>query len=229
MSVDYVRGDWRVPRGGQIVTERSPEASPDATIHLLARVQSGQSEALDALCRRYMDRVHAVVRLRMGAGLRRKAESLDIVQDAFLAAVRGLEGFVYRNEGDFFHWLCRITENRIRDQADRFAAAKRDAGRERPLEQRLPSGDSLFGPIRDLATFTSPATQAARAEDLRRLELAIDALPEAQRESLLLVRYEGLSLQQAGEKMQRSPDAVRMLVARAIVALGRDLGASSAP
>jgi RNA polymerase sigma-70 factor (ECF subfamily) len=181
------------------------------------------------LCRRYLDRLHAVVRLRMGPRLRAKAESIDVVQEAFLAALGGLENFTYRGEGDFFHWLCRITENRLRDQADHFAAQKRNAARERPLEDRRGSAESYFGPIQELATFTSPASLVARADEVRRLEQAIDDLPEGQRESLLLVRYEGLSLQEAADQMNRTPDAVRMLLARAIVALGKSLGAGPPP
>jgi RNA polymerase sigma-70 factor (ECF subfamily) len=198
----------------------------DKTVRLLSQYRGGDDGALNVLYQRYFDRIHAVVRLRMGAKIRGKAESVDIVQDAFLASLRGLERFNYRSEGDFFHWLCKVTENRIRDQADFFAAQRRDAGRERPIEAARPSGSSVFGPIHELARFTTPATQVARAEDLQRLEHAVDQLPEAQREALLLVRYEGLSFAEAGEQMQRKPDAVRMLVARAMVALAKRLGGS---
>lgn len=196
----------------------------DATVQLLAKYRAGDDQAGSLLYDRYFDRIHAVVRLRMGPRLRAKAESLDIVQEAFLASLRRLEEFTYRTEGDFFHWLCTITENRIRDEADRFRAKKRDQARERPLQVRRPSRDSLVGPIVELAGGASPATQAVRDEDLHRLEQAVDALPQPQREALLQVRYEGLPLQEVARRMGRSPDAVRMLVARAIVALGKHLG-----
>ncbi len=197
---------------------------PTVTVQLLGRYREGDAAALNDLYARYFDRIHAVVRLRMGPGLRRKTDSLDMVQEAFLASLRGLDDFQYRSEGDFFHWLCTITENRLRDQADRFAAKKRDAARERPLEAPRPSGESLFGPINELARFTTPDLKAAQAEQILRLEAAIDQLPQAQREALLLVRYEGLSLAEAGQQMDRKPDAVRMLVARAIVALAKSMG-----
>ncbi len=119
----------------------------------------------------------------------------------------------------------KLAENRIRDQADHFAAQKRDAARETPLEARQPSADSVFGPIAELATFSTPSRAAVRAEDLSRLEAAIDSLADDQREALLLVRYEGLALAEAGKEMGRSPDAVRMLVSRAIVQLGNKVSA----
>ena len=87
----------------------------------------------------------------------------------------------------------------------------------------------MFGPVKELARLTlSPASKIARIEDIERLEAAIDALPDNQREALLLVRYEGMSYAQAGEKLELSPDATRMLVARAIVALGKSMGEGGA-
>ena len=206
------------------MTDTPERGTPPDTIHLINRFKGGDPEALNRLYERYFDRLHAVVRLRTGAKLRAKMESLDILQDAFLASLRGLDKFSYRNEGDFFHWICRVAENRIRDQAEHFAAGKRDIAKERPLEMQRPSVQSVFGPINELATSASPATKVVRAEDIQRLERAVDALPEDQREALLLVRYEQLSLAEAAGIMKKTRDAVRMLVARAIVALSKNLG-----
>ena len=195
----------------------------DATVQLLSRYRAGDAEALNALYARYFDRVRAVVRLRMGPRLRAKMESSDVVQDAFVSSLRSLGDFSHRSEGAFFHWLCAIAQNRLRDHAGFFAAQKRDAAREQRLEVRGPSSESVFGPIAELAGDATPSAEAVRAEELARLEQAVDALPEAQREALLMVRYEGLSWEEAAEEMGRSTGAVRMLVARAMVALGNEL------
>ncbi|MDP7288105.1 MAG: sigma-70 family RNA polymerase sigma factor [Phycisphaerae bacterium] len=207
----------------------TPNYDFDATVHLLGQYRDGDRQAIDALYDRYFDRAHAVVRMRLGQALRAKVESIDIVQDAFLASLRGLDNVSCSNEGDFFHWLCKIIENRIRDQADYIHAAKRDVARETPIAGTGPSGDSVFGPLKELARNTlSPASKIVRIEEINRLEAAIDALPENQREALLLVRYEGMSYQQAGDKLDLTLDATRMLVARAIVSLSKSMGASGA-
>ena len=200
---------------------------PEATARLLAQFGRGDHSALEDLYARYFDRLHAVVRLRMGPGLRVKMESMDVVQDAFAASLRSVGGYSANSEGGFFHWLCKIAENRIRDHAKHWARDKRDIHREGPIERQRPSGDSFFGPISELAVHTSPATRAALAEDIRRLEDAIDLLPTDQREALVLVRYEQLTFQEAAELMHKTPDAVRMLAARAIVSLGKNLGDTS--
>ena len=65
---------------------------------------------------------------------------------------------------------------------------------------------------------------AERAEQVRRLTEAVDNLLPEQREALLLVRYEGLSMEVAAGIMGKSPDAVRKLASRAIVSLSHKLG-----
>lgn len=194
------------------------------TVRLLKEFREGDEVAFGHLYRRYFDRLRALVHLRLGPQLRAKLESIDIVQEAFMSGLKDAKGFTYRTEGAFFHWLCKLAENRIRDQAEYFAAKKRDADRERPLAILQPSVDSIAGPIKQLATSTTPASKAARNELLFRLTAAMDLLPEHQREAILLVRYEGLSMAEAGEVLAKTPEATRKLVARAMIALGRSLG-----
>ncbi|MFH1418484.1 MAG: RNA polymerase sigma factor [Planctomycetota bacterium] len=191
------------------------------TIRLLQRAKDGDQQALNDLYARFGEKLHTVVRFRLGPRLRSKMESCDVVQDALLASLRQIEAGEFASSGALFHWLVKLVENRIRDHADHFAAQKRDASRETPLDVRRASTDSVFGPIAELATFGTPSRAAVRAEDLTRLEAALDTLTPDQKEAIILVRYEGLSLTEAGEKMGRQPDAVRMLVSRAIVQLGR--------
>ncbi len=117
------------------------------TIRLLHDAQQGDRDALDALYTRYLDRMHAIVRLRLGPKLRQKLDSMDILQEAMLASIRDLENVELQTRQDLFHWLCRLVENRIRDQADHFAARKRDMAKERPLEPVRPSYESMVGPV----------------------------------------------------------------------------------
>lgn len=202
----------------------SDETHLAQTIQLLHRAKGGDKAAVNDLYEKFGERLRTAVRFRLGSRLRTKLESCDVVQDALLASMRQIEEGEFATSGALFHWLVKVAENRIRDHADHFAAQKRDAARERPLEAQQRSTDSVFGPIAELATFGTPSQAVARAEDLTRLEASIDALPADQKEALLLVRYEGLALAEAGRMMDKSPDAVRMLVARAIVALGKQMG-----
>lgn len=197
-----------------------PTSELSETINLLGQARAGDRGAADNLFLKIGPRLEAIVRLRLGYRLRTKMETLDVVQDAMLAALPHLEVKQFNSSGEFFHWLSALLENRIRDLADHFGAAKRNTGREQPLESPVVNGDTRLGPIASLATGDTPSMIAAGREEVRRLEQAIDELPEDQREALILVRYTGMSLAEAGQEMNRSADAVRMLVSRAIVRLG---------
>jgi RNA polymerase sigma-70 factor (ECF subfamily) len=155
----------------------------------------------------------------MGTELRGKLESMDLVQDAFVAAVKDLDNFEYRDEGDFLRWMSKIAENRIRDNLKRLHADKRDIRREVPVDHRVPTeGDDcprMPEPLRN----TTPSVIISVREELDKLEDAMNLLKPQYREVIVLNQIEGLSLKEIGDRLSKSPDAVRMLVARAMAAL----------
>ncbi|MHC4192506.1 MAG: RNA polymerase sigma factor, partial [Planctomycetota bacterium] len=74
------------------------------TQELVALAKDGSDSALNQLCNVYGERVHWIVRLRMGKELRSKLESMDLVQDVLVSALRDLGDFTYKDEGDFLRW-----------------------------------------------------------------------------------------------------------------------------
>ncbi|MGH7192767.1 MAG: RNA polymerase sigma factor [Candidatus Saccharimonadales bacterium] len=90
-------------------------AASIATQVLVGQIQQGDRAALEEFCRRYQQRVLAAVRARLGAELRRKIESWDLVQEVMIEAVRRLDGFDFRSEDKFLNYLNQIVEHRIRD------------------------------------------------------------------------------------------------------------------
>ena len=55
-------------------------------MELIRLAQGGEEQAYGRLFERYYERVHAIVRKRLGQALRADVESLDIVQDAMVDA-----------------------------------------------------------------------------------------------------------------------------------------------
>jgi RNA polymerase sigma-70 factor (ECF subfamily) len=194
-------------------------SSSQKTRQLVALAKEGDDSALDQLCRVYAERVRWMVRLRMGKEFRRKLDSMDMVQDALIHALGGITDFTYENEGDFVRWLSKITENTIRDNRERFHAAKRDIRKEIPLGEGGRRSDSkLSGDPGPVAT-TTPSVILSKKEDLARLEKAIDALRPDYKEAIVLTKIEGLGYQEIAEKVGKSNEAVRKLVSRAMTAL----------
>ncbi len=189
------------------------------TQELVVLAKDGDNSAQDRLCRAYGERVRRIVRLRMGSELRSKLESMDLVQDVLMCALRDLGDFTYTNEGDFLRWLSRIAENRLRDNLDKLHAGKRDIRKEVPLDNYRPTTAGGFvgtpGPI----AATTPSIIMSRKEDLNKLEKAIDKLRPEYREVIMLAKIEELSYNQIGERLGKSTGAVKILVSRARMAL----------
>jgi RNA polymerase sigma-70 factor (ECF subfamily) len=176
----------------------------DSTTHALwLKARGGDRAAYDRLFALHTDRALLYIGARLGPGLRGKVEPQDVLQEAYLAAHRDFERFEYTDEGAFIRWLCRLIDNRIRDLGDHFGAIKRQV-------VELPQQDP-----------TGPVTAADRAEHRARVARALDQLDEDHRQVLLLRFFEGMSSEEAGERMGRSAGAIRSLTVRALAELGK--------
>jgi len=189
------------------------------TQQLVVLAKDGDKSALNQLYRIYAERVRWMVRLRMGKELRRKLDSMDVVQDALLHALEGLGKFTYKSEGDFVRWLSKIVQNELRVSLKKLHADKRDIRKEPRFGGYGPTtGGKSFGASGPIDA-TTPSAIISKREDLDRLEKAIDKLRPEYREVIVLTKIEGLSYTEIGKRLSKSPDAVRMLATRAMVAL----------
>ena len=178
---------------------------------LLAAARGGSAEALGTLFARHSRRLLAIIRLRLGPGLRAHLESRDVLQDTWLKALGHIQSFEGERTASFMAWMARIAANEIRDRADHHARARRDAAR----EVALPGAglDGLAARVR------SQTSRIALDESLLRLERGLESLSPEHREVIVLRKLEELSFPEIGERMGRSPDACRQLLARAFAAL----------
>jgi RNA polymerase sigma-70 factor, ECF subfamily len=189
------------------------------TQQLVVQAQEGDASALDQLCGVYAERVRRIVRFRMGPELRSQLESMDLVQETLIDAVKDLDAFAYSSEGDFLRWLARIVENTIRDNVDRMHAAKRDVRRQVALGEITartgrPGADAGLP-----AAATTPSAVLSAREDLDKLERAMDQLKPEYRDVIVLAKIEGLTCKEIAAKLNKSRAAVAMSLSRAIVSL----------
>ncbi len=189
------------------------------TQELVVLAQGGDNSAQNRLCRAYGERVRRIVRLRMGAELRSQLESMDLVQDALLCALRDLGDFTYKDEGDFLRWLSKIAENRLRDNVDKLHADKRDIRKEIRLDNHGPTTGGRFFGVRGPIHATTPSVIMSRKEDLEELAKAMDELKPEYKEVIVLTKIEGLSYKEISVKLGKSDEAVRKLVSRAMAVL----------
>jgi RNA polymerase sigma-70 factor (ECF subfamily) len=188
----------------------------DRTRHLVALAQGGDESALNRLCNVYGARVLWIIRLRMGRELRSKLESIDVVQDVLMSALKDLGDFTYKTQGDFLRWLSRIAENRLRGHLQRFHANKRDIRKEVRFDGYRPTAeDSVVAALNAVVT-TTPSAIMSKREDLDKLAKAIEALKPEYRQVIVLTKIEGLSYKEIGNRLDKSSEAVRKLVSRAL-------------
>jgi RNA polymerase sigma-70 factor (ECF subfamily) len=180
-----------------------------ATADLLRRAKEGSPEALNRLYERCAGRLLAYIRLRLGRELRARLESRDILQSSLLKSLEHIDEFKGSETRSLMAWLAAIAEHEIRDRADYHQRHRRDAAREMAIDEDAPLA----------AVARSALTQAIMSEEAARLERALEELSPEHREVILLRKFEELSFREIGERLNRSEDACRMLLARAMTSL----------
>lgn len=188
------------------------------------RVRDHDVAALAEFIEEHRRQLFAFIDRQLGAGLRRKLEPEDIVQEVSAEAVRSLPHIDF-GDRDPFSWLCQIAERKIIDSHRRFfEAQKRDAGREIGLASGSDT-DSGGGLINMLVASMTTASQAfSRNVKEARLQEAIQQLPEDQRTALRLRYVDNLPSKEIAERIGKSDAAVRVMLTRSLKKLQEMLG-----
>lgn len=177
-----------------------PEGQPDDRLVLAAR---HDRQAFSPLYERYAARVYRYARARTGSD----TIAEDILSETMLGALEALDRYDGRR-GSFASWLFTIATRRIIDR-------QRRDGRFRQLLERAwePAG-----------TEEDTLTTLVRGDDARRLRTSLAALPDRDRE-LILLRYSAeLTSAEIGAVVGKSAGAVRIRLMRLLDQLANDLG-----
>jgi RNA polymerase sigma-70 factor (ECF subfamily) len=186
-----------------------PSGEQEAEAECLARVRAGDEEASAALVRKYGGRMLAVAR----RFLRSEEDSADAVQDAFLAAFRGLDSFAANST--LGTWLHRIVVNTCL-----MKLRPRSRYQQVSMEELLPSFDEtghFTGPV---PPWKDEALERLTREELRtQVRACIDRLPDSYRTVLLLRDIEEMDTEQTARHLGIAPGAVKTRLHRARQAL----------
>lgn len=184
---------------------------------IVERVRSGDAASYEILMRRYNQRLYRAVRAVLGD----EADVEDVMQEAYLAAYRHLDGFAGRAR--FSTWLIRIAVNRA---LDRLRRARRSLSFDPLAENALEGAAALTAMRRD-----DPEQRAGERELARLLERAIDELPAAFRAAYVLRELEGMDPAEAAESLGIEEATLKTRLHRARqrlrAALSSELGAAA--
>jgi RNA polymerase sigma-70 factor (ECF subfamily) len=163
-----------------------------------------------------------MVALRLDSRLAARVDASDVVQEALGDAARRLDDYLRDRPIPFYPWLRRFACDRLADAYRRHVrAAHRSVAREEPLPL---SGESVALLAERLlaASGDHPAAGLSREERRTRVRVALDRLPDRDREVLVLRHMEDLSTADTAAVLGVSESAVKVRLLRAVQRL-RDL------
>lgn len=178
---------------------------PPTDEELVAAVQGGDSSAFDELVRRWERKIRGAVYRVVGS----EEEARDVTQEAFLKAFRGLAGF--KSEARFSSWLYQIALNLSRDKLRRrklrnhasLDAMEEDGHASPALVSRAPDAHAQF----------------QRNDLARRVAAAVAALPDDQREVIVLKEYQDLTFVEIAEVLALPVSTVKTRLYRGLTLL----------
>jgi RNA polymerase sigma-70 factor (ECF subfamily) len=183
---------------------------------LVTSAAQGDASAVEVLLQRLLPRLRAFIRLRMGAELRLKESTSDLVQSSCREVLQNMDRYQYQGESQFRHWLFATALRKVHNRVAYYRAERRDPAREVTMKDE--HGDRGLAEV--YAKVSTPSRILLRKEQTERLEKAFDRLPEHYREVVTLARIVGLSHKEIAEATGRTESSTRNLLYRAMAELG---------
>lgn len=192
---------------GATLDAQQAAATPASDEELVRQVLAGRRSAFDALVERYQRRATSVAYRLLGD----LHDALEVCQDAFVRAYRGLE--TLEEAARFGPWLLRIVSNlalnyRRSRKRRRAELSLEDCIRDEDVSREERLADS---PQAD----TRPGARVAESELSERVQAAIRELTDQQRTALVLFSMEEMPQKDVAEIMGVSVEAVKWHVFQA--------------
>jgi RNA polymerase sigma-70 factor (ECF subfamily) len=188
---------------------RQPSTAPSPDHELVEALRAGSASAFEELVRQHGGRLLSVARRLLGS----EEDARDAVQETFLNAFRSIGRFA--GDSLLSTWLHRIVVN-----VSLMKLRRRKRKPEESLDHLLPAfkEDGHFEERFDSGS--EPADERlARKEVQVAVRAAIDQLPEHYRTVLLLRDIEGMGTADVADKLEITPNAVKLRLHRARQAL----------
>jgi RNA polymerase sigma-70 factor (ECF subfamily) len=184
--------------------------------------REGRSEALNELLGMHRNYLRLLAANCLDPGLRVKADASDVVQDTLAQAAEGFAGFRGTTEAEWLGWVRSILANRLAGLGRRYATRRRDHDRERAIAASLGRSSLVLEGFL-ASSGPSPSQAAQEHERMFRVADALADLDPEDRDVLILRTFQDLDWAAVAQRMNRTPDAARMLWTRALARAGRRL------
>ena len=195
------------PLGGAADRQRNVTAGELGAMNdaeIMLRVREGDDSGFEYLIQKYhKPMIHFMFRM-----VHNQAVAEELAQEVFLRVYRSRQS--YRAEAKFTTWLYRIATNLGVNHA-------RDTKYERAAQNvYLDQPDPETGTTPDVADLTASVEQElVKDERMQAIRQHVLALPERQRNAVLMHKYQGLDYKQIGDVLKLSESATKSLLFRA--------------
>lgn len=180
---------------------------------LIARLQAGDDEAVKELTERYGQRIFQMALRHM----KNREDAEEVTQDVLMKVYRKIGRF--RGDSALSSWIYRITFNtamsRLRSRRAERAA---DQERERVLAASKDAGAAATSPV-PADWSRMPDEEMLRAQLRAAVTAALGELPDIYRQPVLLRDIEGLSTEEASQRLHVKDQTLKSRLHRGRVML----------
>jgi RNA polymerase sigma-70 factor (ECF subfamily) len=163
----------------------------------------------------FRDYLRLLARAGLDPRLQAKLDPSDIVQQTLLEAHKDLAHFRGNSREQLRAWLRQVLARNLANALRDFRREKRDVVREQALDALAAQSSArvdLWLAVED----SSPSDGLARQEEAARLAAALEGLPPAQREAVVLRHLHGWSLHDIARHIGKKTTAVAGLIHRGL-------------
>lgn len=178
---------------------------------LMPKAKVGDDAARNEICRQVVDYLQLMAERELDAGLRRKLNPSDVVQQAMARMIGGIEDFRGRSSREFYGWLNKILRNEIKSCRRNLHRAKRDVRRENEINSRIQQKPESNDPL------LTPSSEAIRKETIDKFESVLSTLSENYSTVIRLRNIDELTFREIAQRMGKTEASVTNLWYRAIV------------
>ena len=192
-------------------------AQTSSSDSLARRARSGDEAAFRALYEQSVHDLKARIRRRISPALRRKVDASDILQDAYIVALRRLDEFTGETSDAFGAWLATIVEFRVKETIRHYVRSEKRALDREVTQARIPDPHGFRSQV------SSPSQRAIGGEFVEAVAAVMERLRPDYRKIILLIQKHHVSLDEAARRMERSRIAAQKLYERALASLAQEL------
>ncbi len=169
--------------------------------------------------------LHVLAETQLHQRLKSKVDASDVVQQTLFQAYQAKHQFRGSSSAEKAGWLRTILGNVLCGMARDFSRKRRDISREQSIQAVEQSSIQLANLL--AADSSSPSAAINRDERANELAAAMLKLTEEQRKAIILKYWQGATLADISQQLDKSTEAVAGLIFRGMKKIRSEIASTS--